>query len=145
MTKFQLILVLLFSPMLYSQVVNIPDSNFKNALLDHTPTIDLNGDGEIQVSEAESLTGFLNLYSKNIHNLTGIEAFTNITQLDCSRNYLTDLSLELNTDLVHLNCEWNNIHDLNINSNTNLKTLNCAHNQLTLLNLTYNTELTEIR
>lgn len=31
-----------------AQNVNIPDPNFKNALLNHNPIIDTNGDGEIQ-------------------------------------------------------------------------------------------------
>lgn len=145
MTKVHLIILLLFSPMLHSQVVNIPDINFKNALLNHDPILDLNGDGEIQVNEAESFTGFLNLYSKNIDDLTGIEAFINISQLDCSSNDLTNLSLRFNTNLVHLDCEWNSINDLDISFNTVLETLNCSHNQLTELNVSNNIELTEIR
>jgi len=136
---------LFFSHILFAQIVNIPDVNFKNALLNHTPVIDINGDGEIQVGEAESITGLLNLYSKNISNLVGIEAFTNITQLDCSANNLTHLSLRSNTHLVDLDCEWNDIDDLDISFNTVLKTLNCSHNQLTELNVSNNVELREIR
>ncbi|WP_372473503.1 hypothetical protein AB4865_11845 [Capnocytophaga sp. ARDL2] len=37
-----------------AQIVNIPDFAFKQRLLDHNPVIDTNGDGEIQVSEAEA-------------------------------------------------------------------------------------------
>ena len=39
-----------------AQIVDIPDTNFKNALLNHDPIIDINNDGEIQESEAESVT-----------------------------------------------------------------------------------------
>jgi len=139
------IIAIIFSQILHSQIVDIPDANFKNALLNHSPTIDLNGDDEIQVSEAESFTGFLNLYSKNISSLTGIEAFTNITQLDCSRNYLTYLFLRFNTNLVHLDCEWNDIIDLEISYNTALETLNSSNNYLSELNVSNNIELREIR
>ncbi|MBK8442578.1 MAG: hypothetical protein IPL35_03800 [Sphingobacteriales bacterium] len=57
-----------------AQIVNIPDPNFKNALLNHSPIIDTNNDGEIQVAEAEAVDS-LYLFNKNITDLTGIKAF----------------------------------------------------------------------
>ncbi|MCG2418401.1 hypothetical protein K8089_05145 [Aequorivita sp. F47161] len=77
-----LTLIFLSSFFASAQIVNIPDANFKNALLNHNPVIDTNGDGEIQVSEAEVVTqlGYLTeLRDKGIENLTGIEAFINLT------------------------------------------------------------------
>src|SRR5437868_4105025 len=54
-----------------AQIVNIPDANFKTALLYHWPLIDLNHDGQIQVTEASAATQ-LNVPSKNIANMTGL-------------------------------------------------------------------------
>ncbi len=76
-----------------AQNVNIPDVNFKNALLNHNPVIDTNGDEQIQVSEAEAFTGLLRADNRAIADLTGIEAFVNITQLHCYNNQLTSLNL----------------------------------------------------
>ena len=78
-----------------AQIVNIPDANFKTTLLNANPstgiastqtpdadgwvstyhTIDTNGDGEIQVSEAHAIK-YLRL-TDNIYfsNLIGLEAF----------------------------------------------------------------------
>lgn len=58
--------LLLFPPFVYSQIVNIPDPIFKDFLLTYTPTIDINNDGEIQVSEAESVTGEIVYYNNEI-------------------------------------------------------------------------------
>ncbi|MGC4104722.1 hypothetical protein [Ferruginibacter sp.] len=57
-----------------AQVVNIPDANFKQALLAANPSIDLNNDGQIQVSEA-LLVDQIDVNNKNISDLTGIQSF----------------------------------------------------------------------
>ena len=61
-----------------SVTVTIPDANFKAALVADTE-INTNGDGEIQCAEAAAWTGTIDVSSKTISDLTGIEAFTNIT------------------------------------------------------------------
>ena len=80
-------------PFAKAQVVNIPDANFKNALLNHVPVIDLNGDGQIQVSVALAFTGAMKVNSRSITDMTGVEAFTNMTSLDCGGNLFTSLTL----------------------------------------------------
>jgi hypothetical protein len=56
--KAQLLLIsfLLFPLLITAQIVNIPDANFKAALVGNGE-INTNGDDEIQVSEAEAYTG----------------------------------------------------------------------------------------
>ncbi|TAG52466.1 MAG: hypothetical protein EAZ27_12235 [Cytophagales bacterium] len=49
-TAFYLFFLIIFST--YSQIVSIPGFQFKLALLSHIPVIDLNGNREIEVSEA---------------------------------------------------------------------------------------------
>ena len=111
-----------------AQIVNIPDTNFKNALLNHNPVIDTNGDGEIQVSEATEVYD-LNLYDKNIADLTGIEAFINISWLDCRKNLLIELDVSQNINLTYLDVSFNLLTSLDVTNNPQLTRLNCAKNQ----------------
>jgi len=148
MKKITLLLsLLLFTITLSSikaQTVNIPDANFKNALLNHTPVIDTNSDGEIQVSEAEALSDNISVSGQNIADLTGIEAFINITSLNCSGNQLTSLNLSSNTALSIIRCENNQLTFLDVSQNNQLISLHCFLNQLTSLDLSQNLQLQEL-
>ncbi|CEJ70172.1 Internalin-J precursor [Chryseobacterium oranimense G311] len=86
---------------LIAQIVNIPDPQFKAKLLSGTATnhitqnlagnwisMDLNNDGEIQLSEAANIRN-INIYSSNgnsfpISSIEGIKSFTNLEYLDVS-------------------------------------------------------------
>lgn len=135
-----LIFVLLTYNLSLAQIVNIPDANFKNALLNHDPIIDINNDGEIQVSEAEA-TLELNLNSKNISSLDGIAAFVNLTTLDCNLNNLTSLDLSSNITLTELHCSSNNLSNLSFSANAALSKLFCYNNSLSNLDISSNTNL----
>ena len=65
--------------------INIPDTNFKAALVADT-SINTDGDAEISCAEATAFTGAISVNNKSISDLTGVEAFTNITELYCSFN-----------------------------------------------------------
>ena len=131
-----------------AQIVNIPDPVFKQALLDHGFNtgieIDTNFDGEIQVSEAEALTGLLDVNGQfiDIHDLTGIEAFVNITELNVFENQLTSLDLTSNTELKILNCFFNPLTNLNISQCSSLEELHSENTELTFLDITNNSLLT---
>jgi uncharacterized repeat protein (TIGR01451 family) len=135
-----LTLTLLTSFFASAQIVNIPDANFKNALLNYNPPIDTNGDGEIQVSEAEAVNELI-LYDKNIADLTGIEAFINISWLDCRKNLLTELDVSQNINLTYLDVSFNLLTSLDVTNNPQLTRLNCAKNQLTTLDTSQNINL----
>ena len=80
------LLLLLALPMIgFGQNVNIPDANFKAALVGNI-AINTNGDNEIQVSEASVFNGTINVYNLNIFSLSGIEAFVSLTVLFCQNN-----------------------------------------------------------
>jgi hypothetical protein len=64
-------------------IVNILDANFKKYLVGNK-AINTNGDKEIQVSEASVFNRTIDCSFINISNLTGIEAFTALTYLDCN-------------------------------------------------------------
>ena len=116
----------------HSQIVNIPDQEFKQALISYYPNIDTNNDGDIQEAEAEAVTsltitnyqymmmmdpcmdpmdpnctggGGLEVYG--INDFTGIEAFINLTYLNCSTNDLSSLNISALTQLTYLDCSSN--------------------------------------
>ncbi|HEY6160471.1 MAG TPA: T9SS type A sorting domain-containing protein [Bacteroidia bacterium] len=123
-----------------AQNVNIPDANFKAALVGN-PSINTNNDAEIQVSEASAYNGNINVTGLGIADLTGIEAFTAITGLDCSYNTLTNLNVSNNTMLTSLYCNNNSLANLNVSSNTALINFDCSVNALSTLNVSSNTNL----
>ncbi len=125
---------------LYAQNVNIPDANFKQALLDHFPTIDTDGDGEISVAEAEAFDGAMDISYKSVSDLTGLEAFVNIKELTAGFNFLSGtLDFSANTKLERLLCRGNEIDAVSLIANTKLKRLDLANNKLKQLKLSANT------
>ncbi len=124
-----------------AQNVNIPDTNFKDALLTHNPIIDTNGDDEIQVSEAEAFTGFLQIINKNVSDATGIEAFVNLTKLQFSLNPLTSLDISANTSLSTLYVTGTQVETIDLSNNILLDTVHVGLNQLTSLDVRNNPNL----
>lgn len=114
MKKHYLILAtLILAQLSFGQIVNIPDANFKNALLTHSPTIDTNSDGDIQVSEAEAAFS-LTVSSKSIASLEGIQSFVNLETLYCTNNQLTDLDVSNLVNLKYFYCGNNKLQWLNM-------------------------------
>ena len=126
-----------------AQNVNIPDANFKAALVNNA-SINTNGDAEIQTSEAAAFTGAINVSNSGITNFTGIGAFTALTSLECNWNFIASLNLTACTALTNLDCSYNQLTALNISSCTALTTLNCSGNQLTYLYVSACTGLTTL-
>jgi len=123
--------------------VNIPDANFKAYLVGNT-AINTNGDNEIQVSEATPFVGSINCSGLGIFDLTGIEAFTALTSLNCEQNQLAGLDVSANTALIELVCSDNQLTSLDVSSNTNLFDFFIRENQLTSLDVSSNTALEEL-
>ncbi len=124
-------------------IVNIPDTNLKAALV-AMPFINTNGDGEIQVCEAEAYKEGINVFGYGITDMTGIEAFTAITGLDCAENSLSSLDVSHNTALNILGCTWNSITSLDVSHNISLMHLDCSNNSLSSLNISNNTLLMDL-
>lgn len=116
-----------------NKVVYIPDVKFKELLMARTPKIDTNKDGEIQISEAEKITGLLNIYHNNINDLTGLNAFKNIDSLFIVSNNYNILNLKELSKLSHF-LIGNSPDAINIVNNTSL----------TIIDLQKNLELKEI-
>lgn len=106
--------------------VNIPDTNFKNALANHHltnnyPKVDLNGDGKIQCMEAKVYNSTLMLTKKNISDLTGIETFTMLGGLAAGENNLTNVDISNNKRLNQINVGLNQLTSLNVANGNNTK------------------------
>ena len=163
---------LLFSTAFYGQNVTIPDTEFKAALLNYSPSIDTNNDNEISVTEAAAVT-VLNISDHHydmqvgdpndpnggggmeifgISDFTGIEAFTNLTSLICKENDLTNLDVSALTQLTYLDCSNNRnpagwgggITGLTLPNTNTLTTLICGSNYLTSLDVSAYTSLTHL-
>lgn len=138
--KFILLMIVGITGLVKSQIVNIPDANFKAYLIGR-PDINTNGDNEIQVSEATSFTGGIYCDYKNISDVKGIEAFINLTTLICYHNKIENLDVSKNIALRHLDCSHNQLKNLDVNKNIALEILVPAYNQLTNLDVTKNKNL----
>ncbi|MBJ2176567.1 hypothetical protein JBL43_20160, partial [Aureibaculum sp. A20] len=117
----------------------VPDDNFEQALIDlgydsgalddYVPTANINSITALDVS------------SKNIADLTGIEDFVAITSLNCSFNNLSALDVSNNILLEVLECVKNNFTSIDVSNNTALTSLNIVLNELTALDVSNNTQL----
>ena len=115
---------------------NFPDANFRT----YVSTFDTDNDDRLTPAELAAVENMA-LSNKSIGDLTGIEHFTALTELDCRRNQLTSLDLSKNTALQVLNCNNNPLTSLVLGGNTALTKLSCTNNQLTSLDLSKNTAL----
>jgi hypothetical protein len=127
---------------LVGQTVTIPDANFK-AILVADLAINTNNDLEIQVTEAIAYAGTISVANQGIVNLEGIEAFTNLTVLDCSNNILPSLDISTNVALTSLYCNVCQLPSLDVSNNTNLLALSCYSNQLSSIDVNSNTLMEE--
>lgn len=118
-----------------------PDANFR-ALVEASD-IDINQDGNLSEEEIAAVK-VLNADDKSIESLKGIEYFTSLQQLRCSRNQLKELDITKNTALTWLNCTNNQLTELDVSNNILLTGINCWTNQLTSLDVSKNTKLTSL-
>ena len=104
------------------------------------------GDGDVVLSDEElAAVDGIHVQESGISSLKGIEYFTNITQLNCQDNNLTELDVSKCTRLEYLWCARNQLTSLNINGCNNLVEINCQENSLTgTLDLSNRTALRDI-
>ncbi len=138
----------------FPDVIRIPDPNFEQALNDLGIDTDgiinqqiLRSDAEavsiLDISDPINNSALPNVHAK-IADLTGIEAFSNLTRLYCQFNQLKNLDLSKNTALIQLWCFNNQITALDFSENTVLDDLLCYENQLISLNVSQNIGLTHL-
>ncbi|MAM64114.1 MAG: hypothetical protein CMF92_00675, partial [Candidatus Marinimicrobia bacterium] len=128
-------------PFTYAQQTYVPDDNFEQALIDLGYDDVLND--SVLTANISGVTS-LDVNDKSISDLTGIEAFTALTWLECHYNQLDSLDVSGNIALTTLYCAENQLTSLDVSSNTALSGLHCWGNQLTSLDVSNNTALTNV-
>ncbi len=117
---------------LQAQIVNIPDANFKAALLANA-FINTNSDSEIQLSEAQNAQSFI-FANRGISDLTGIEEFINLKVIGFPNNNVTTADLTGLDKLQIISVDNNQLTSLILPTNvSSLNILYARNNQLTSL------------
>ena len=118
----------------FGQQTYVPDDNFEAYLEANGMGNGIANDDSVTTGNIETIT---NLYVQNqtISNLTGIEDFASLGNLNCINNNLINLDLSQNTALYQLACSNNQLTNLDLSQNIDLDSLDCSYNQLTNLDL----------
>ena len=120
---------------------NFPDDNFRAYV--SSVAIDQDKDGYLGDEEIVAATE-IDVSEKEIKNLSGIEYFKKLEELQCYCNQLTSLNVSECSALTSLNCFGNQLTSLDVSHNTALTYLDCGFNQLSSLDLSKNTALTSL-
>lgn len=118
---------------------NFPDANFRKYIKGN-----IAGGRDVLTVEERSKVKIININKKDISDLKGIEAFPNLTELDCGNNSIQKLDLRQNPELKTLICNKNQLTQLNLNNMNSLKELKCQNNQLTALDVSSSPNLTTL-
>ena len=126
-----------------------PDPKFRMEVLRLLNTRDngsRTGYSLISPGDAAILNSYTTLTVRRmmIRDLTGIEHFGGLRQLDCSGNQISFLDLAKNTALTNLTCYNNQLNSLNLSQNNGLTYLSCFTNNLNILDLSQNRALTNL-
>ena len=122
----------LWSQPLTAQVVDIPDDNFLNALID--VGVDANMDGMIQMEEA-LLVEAVALTDEGISSLQGIEAFINLKYIRLDDNQIEEINIPSTVRLETLLCKRNGLIRLHIADWSLMKNLDVSQNALTRIEI----------
>ena len=106
------------------------------------PATALAAEGDVAINEETFPDATFRVYvsenfdTDDVKGTLSAEEIANVTSIDCSKKAITDLTgIEFFTALTTLNCSKNQLKALNVTSNTALTYLDCSGNQLTSLNL----------
>ena len=111
---------------------NFPDANFRKYIKGN-----IAGGRDVLTVEERSKVGIININKKDISDLKGIEAFPNLTELDCGNNSIQKLDLRQNPKLKTLKCNKNQLTQLDLSKNPDIDYLNCSENQLKQLDVSH--------
>ena len=111
---------------------NFPDPNFRNYIKTYKA-----GGRDVLTVEEQRKVETIEVEGKNISSLRGIEAFPNLTELDCGNNSIQKLDLRQNPMLITLKCNKNQLTQLDLSKNPDIDYLNCSENQLEQLDVSH--------
>lgn len=117
---------------------SIADPNFEAALV--ALTLDDKVDGSVLTANIESVQN-LNVENEGIGDLSGIQDFKALKDLNVRGNQLKSLDISGNSNLLFLWAENNQLTRLVIGINPNIEKIGASGNQLATLNITEYTTL----
>lgn len=124
---------------------NFPDPVFQEYLRNATyydsstgtdKKIDWDGNGVLSLTERMAVKR-IDVSSFEVHNLKGIEKFTELRELKCENRHISQLDLSQNTKLEYLYCKNNELTELNLRYNPNITILDCSDNKLDKLDVSH--------
>jgi Leucine-rich repeat (LRR) protein len=142
-TFFLLIILAYFQ--VFSQFTAVPDPNFEQYLLDEN--IDTDGliNGQFLTANAIGIE-ILTVDNYPIEDLTGIEAFQELTTLYARNNNLTALDLSQNSSLVQLVINDSaNLLQLDVTQNTALQALGVNGTSISSIDVSQNINLNDLK
>lgn len=120
----------------------VPDDNFEQALIDFgIDTAPL--DDYVPTMNIQNRTS-LNVAGKEISDLTGIEDFENLVNLNFENNTIAAVDLSNNVFLESIDASGNELSDLDISNLVELRVLDISENNFTQLDFSNNLVLTNL-
>ncbi len=121
-------------PAIAQQYYTIPDPAFRDCLDKNYPFL-LNSQKQLIIASANSFAGTISCIDMGIKDLSGLEYFTSLLQINCSKNSLGKLpSLNTLKGLTHLWAEECGLTELpEINHLTNLQVFDVKSNSISVL------------
>lgn len=110
------------------------DEAFRNWVLNPSNLNGAGADGNLTAEEREQIKS-IDVSRLGIHSLNGIEYFSALEELDCSRNNIYTLDLSQNPQLKILNCSYNQLTELSLENQAELTSFNANYNRLTSLDI----------
>jgi Leucine-rich repeat (LRR) protein len=126
-----------------SNFILIPDANFEQVLIDEGVDTDGIINGQINGNDPVGVTN-LNVSSKNITDLTGIEFFTDLESFTANSNAISGVDLSQNTALTFVDLNFNNLSSIDVSNNLNLTGLTLASNQIGTIDVSSNLSLSTL-
>ena len=120
---------------------NFPDQAFRTIVGER---YDIHADGYLSRYE-RSLVTEMNVFQKNIADMTGINYFTNLQSLNCGANNFQSIDISALTKLVNLECYATGLMSINLSAQTMLQTLDIRSNRIASLDVSHNTGLTQLQ
>lgn len=143
-TTLVVLLFSFFATALNAQTTSIPDPNFEQALINLGIDSDGTVNGQVLTSDIETVLT-LDISNVGITDLTGIQDFAALENLDVSSFYGTSLSFSNNENLKELVFNHNtDLRNMDITNNVNLEIVRSSYSMLSELDLTNKPNLIEV-
>ena len=138
------VLFSMFTNLASAQYTLIPDPIFEQELIDQGYDTDGIVNGQVLTDDIDDVTDLNFNYFSALEDLTGIQDFSSLVDLQCGNNFLTgSLDLSMLTNLTHVELWDNQLTSINVSGLTNLNFLDCSTNSLTSLDVRGSNNLTD--